>query len=88
MTEDRQKELENFANSLEHLSQEWRPEHSLFRAARELRFLARGRDSVPSEDGFLESAAAEREPLPSTRNPYFNHLPNVSWQMLVKFSRV
>ena len=61
MTARRKQHLQNFAAALEAFTAEWAPEHSYFRAARELRILANGRDEYASADGFLESADAARE---------------------------
>ena len=52
-------------------------------AADELRSLADGRDQERAPAGWLEAPGeALRQPLVTSHNAYFGHLPNVSWQML------
>ena len=90
MADKRKADLYGFAAELERLSSQWGIEHSLFRAAAEIRILANGRPKVQSQDGFLESLAAAVErntPLPLNNAPYYNHLPNITWQMMVRFRR-
>ena len=60
MNEKRRKHLRDLAAALEAFTEDWSAEHSYFRAARELRTLADGRDSQKSEDGYLEAAEPAR----------------------------
>ncbi len=60
MADARRAHLRDFAAALEAFTHEWSAEHSYFRAARELRILADGRDAEPSTDGFLEAASEPR----------------------------
>jgi hypothetical protein len=61
MADARRTQLRDFAAALEAFTHEWSAEHSYFRAAQELRILADGRDAVPSPDGYLETAALQRD---------------------------
>ena len=66
MAETRRKNLRDFASALEAFTNEWSAQHSYFRAARELRVLADGRDAEPSTDGYLETVAGSRDQPVST----------------------
>jgi hypothetical protein len=66
MAETRRKNLRDFASALEAFTNEWSAQYSYFRAARELRVLADGRDAEPSTDGYLETVAASRDQPVST----------------------
>ncbi|CAE7241926.1 unnamed protein product [Symbiodinium natans] len=61
MSVNRKRQLRQFADELECLTAEWGPEHSMFRAAQELRILADGRNQEPSQDGYLEAVETERQ---------------------------
>ena len=65
MSEQRKRHLRQLAAELEDLTAQWTAEHSMFRAAQELRNLADGRNQEASQDGYLEAVEPEREhPIP------------------------
>lgn len=87
LPERRRKALREFANCLEDYTRAWDFKFSYCRAAEDLRLLANGRDQEVAPAGWLESAGEARaHPLVTTsNNPYFGHLPDISWRLLVKF---
>ena len=86
ISERRRTELRQLANDLESLSRHWSIEHSYFRAGAALRNLADGRDAERSQDGFLEATAVgNRARVEATDNPYFGHLPGLTFRMVVRF---
>ena len=83
----RANELHGLATSLEQLTEPWGDDMSYFRAAEHLRELANGLPETPHPTGWLEEQApALLNPVPATQNPYFSHLPLMSWRMLVDFA--
>ena len=88
MSDKRRKELHDFANELETFTAAWDVHFKYRHAAEELRSLAHGRDQHKAPPGWLEDPGeAHRMPVSQTSNPYFGHLPEVSWRLLVKFKR-
>lgn len=84
----RTKELMTLADDLERETENWGADFSYFRAAKSLRELASPRQLDPTPAGWLENPVAPRTvPALATNNPYFGHLPDMSWPLLVQFSR-
>jgi len=89
IAKERQAELEGLADALEEATAAWEGTYSYVTAARELRCLAAGRDSVRPPTHWLEaSGAAPIVPVELTSNPYFSHLPAASWRLLSHFRRL
>ena len=87
MTADRRDELRMLASALEALSAEWRSQHSYFRAAHCLRELADWTPQGPAAHTWLWHQVPRRaHPVVETNNRYFNNLPEMAWQLLVRFS--
>ena len=64
----------------------WSVEHSYYRAAAAIRTLAQGaRPEEPAPRGWFEEEPEEFVPQPPGENPYFGHLPNVCWRLMVRF---
>ena len=85
----RRKELENLADYLERMTEDWGTGFSYFRAASDLRDHARQTEApVPATHSWLwQPRALKAAPLAATRNPYFNTMPEMAWNMMVQFSR-
>lgn len=85
--EKRRAHLLELADCLEGLTKDW--QQGLYRASQELRIFANGRRPEPSEDNYLETMAAEaagqRPPIQIHDKPFYPHLPDITWRMLVKF---
>ena len=83
----RVKELLTLADDLERATEDWGANFSYFRAATSLRELVSHREPDPAPVGWLEEPVAPRTvPALATGNPYFGHLPDMSWPLLVHFS--
>ena len=88
LTASRQNELRMFADALQEFTAEWDHEFTYFRAAQDLRKLASGRDEERAPPGWLEQpgTAIPESSAEPTSNPYYDHLPNLSWRLLVNFN--
>ena len=88
--QDRLKKLTKLADTLESLP------HDFTRAVPALRGLIEqlqeGRVARPEDDApplkWLGAAPPERSEVPLTRNMYYEHLPDTSWQLLATFHRM
>ena len=90
MTEERQAELIQLADTLEKFTETWDHSHAYFRAAQELRLLALHRDEQKSTDHFLDNDEldhSERGAVGETANPWFGVLPDISWAMKVSVKK-
>ena len=86
LPEKRRAKLRELAQTLVEFTMSWDVQFSYYRAAQELRKLADGRDHERAPAGFLETQGRARAaPCMATTNPYYNHLPGISWQLLAKF---
>lgn len=83
MADARRGKLREFAAALEAFTHEWSAERSYFRAARELRVLADGRDAAPSLDGYL-AAAAEPRGMPIELSALASAL-RVAWYLVSSY---
>lgn len=85
-TDNRRTALLSLARELEDMTEDWGPQFSYFRASRAIRELVAGRAVAPAPPGWLEAPARPflAETLP-TGNPYFGHLPDMTWSLLVNF---
>ncbi len=82
----RQTELLKLADELESMTEDWGPEFSYFRAAYQIRELVNGRQPAPAPPGWLETVPSPFvAPLLPSGNPYFGHLPDMVWSLLVTF---
>lgn len=89
LSEQRCKDLYDYADALVSFTRAWDTKFSYHRAAQDLRLLADGRDAEVAPSGWLEAPGMARA-LPvqiASNNPYFGHLPDVSWPLLVKFKK-
>lgn len=83
MTDARAAQLEAMATVYEKRA------YGYYRAARALRDLARCTQAPPvPAPGWLDEPAMAQPPVVDAGNEYFGHLPEMSWHMHAKFSRV
>ena len=83
MTDDRAAQLETIANIIE------KGHYGYYRAAHELRELARSRVTPPlPAPGWLEEPPVAPPPVVDVGNEYFGHLPEISWQMHARFHQI
>ena len=88
MTLRRCTELRQLASQLETLTGAWGPAHSYYRGAAALRALAHGSAGTPMQHSLLWSNVGRALTAPSTQNPFFSTLPEMSWQLLARFQRL
>ena len=89
MTPRRQRELEDLASHLEAMSEDWGANFSYFRAATALRSLAAQVLPQPVAHTWLWAADPVRGgPVAATQNRYFNTMPEMAWNLLVRFRRL
>ena len=89
MSEARHRELKDLAEHLENMTDDWGTDFSYFRAAEGLRKLAAWDVPDPVPQPWLwEQVDVRSGPIACTQNRYFNTMPDMAWNLMVRFRRM